>query len=166
MIRSMPYHSSLAISNEFLRRAREAKRQLTHMQIQKLLYLAHGWNLAVTGRPLLEDNFEAWEFGPVVGRLYFALRKYRDQPISELVHWGDDTDFTLDDGAIAVAELSADERDVIDRVWRIYGEYPAFKLSALTHEKNSPWDKYYSPGRNQVIKEDSIYDYFADLAAR
>jgi uncharacterized phage-associated protein len=59
-------HSPLAIANEFILRAEHAGKQLTHMQLQKLVYLAHGWGLAVTGDPLIEDEFEAGISAPSI----------------------------------------------------------------------------------------------------
>ena len=162
----MPYHSSLAIANEFLRRARVEHRQLTHMHIQKLVYLSHGWGLAVTGRPLIEEDIESWEFGPVIRKLYDALRQYGRDPIRRLIRWGDDTPFPSDDDGEAIANLSSQETAVIDKVWSTYKGYEAFQLSALTHADSSPWQITFEPGRNKVIDPNRIWDYFAGLAAR
>jgi hypothetical protein len=88
--RALGMISSLAIANEFLERAQRERRPLTHMQLQKLVYLAHGWNLAVNGRPLIEDEIEAWDFGPVIRRLYDALSRYGANSVTRLIRWGDD----------------------------------------------------------------------------
>ena len=61
------------------------------MHLQKLVYLAHGWTLAVTGDPLVEDRFEAWDYGPVIRKLYDALRSFGSGPITRLIEAGDDT---------------------------------------------------------------------------
>jgi uncharacterized phage-associated protein len=159
-------HSVLAIANEFLLRARAEGRHLTQMHLQKLIYLAHGWNLAVNGEPLIEDRFEAWEYGPVLRRLYDATRAYGSQNINSLLRWGQDTPFPYDDYGEAKTELLESERDVVDEVWRIYGGYPAFKLSALTHEPESPWSDAFSQRRNAQISNEAIKEYFVRLAAR
>ena len=157
-------HSSLAIANEFIRRA-EGARPLTHMQVQKLVYLAHGWNLAAYDNGLIEDDIEAWEFGPVIRRLYDALRIYGRGPIARLLRWGDDTPFKSDDCEEAFAQLTPEEIGIIDLVWEKYGEFPAFKLSALTHEEGTPWSNAFTQGRNKVIEDASIRDYFAGRLA-
>ncbi len=159
-------HSPLAIANEFLRRAEREGRELTHMQLQKLVYLANGWNLAATNRPMIEDDPEAWEFGPVYRRLFDALKKYGRSPVGELIRWGDDTPFSLDDGEVASEELSDEERTVIDMVWKAYGHMQAFQLSALTHQDGSPWSRTYEPGRNRRIPMDLINEHFKDLMTR
>jgi len=153
-------HSSLAIANEFIRRA---ERPLTHMQLQKLVYLAHGWALGAFAAPLIEDDVEAWDFGPVIRRLYDALRYYGRGPITRPIHWGDDTPFRSDDGEEAFAQLSPDQAAVVDLVWNKYGSFPAFKLSALTHQDGTPWTETFSKGRNGVIPQDQIQEHFAGL---
>lgn len=153
-------HSSLAIANEFIRRA---DRPLTHMQLQKLVYLAHGWSLGALHAPLIEDDVEAWDFGPVIRRLYDALRCYGRGPVQRPINWGDDTPFRDDDGEEAFAQLTPDENAVIDLVWRKYGAFPAFKLSALTHQPGTPWTETFAHGRNGVISQDRISDHFSGL---
>lgn len=157
-------HSSLAIANEFIRRASKT-RPLTHMQIQKLVYLSHGWKLGTVHRPLIEDEFEAWDFGPVVRRLYDALTRYGRAPITREVRWGDDTPFRSDDAEIAFAELRPSEADVVELVWQNYGKFPAFQLSALTHKEGSPWAEAYVKGQNRVIRDEKIEEYFEHIAA-
>ena len=158
-------HSPLAIANEFINRAKAQKRTLTHMQLQKLVYLAHGWCLAVTGNPLIEDEFEAWDFGPVDRKLYQALRQYGSGPVMRPIRWGDDTPFPDDDlPENAFEELLPEEQDVVDRVWENYGKYPAYQLSALTHQVGTPWTIAYEPGRNRSVANGTIQEYFVRLA--
>jgi uncharacterized phage-associated protein len=137
------------------------------MHLQKLKYLAHGWTLAVTGRPLIEDRFEAWEYGPVVRKLYDALRTYGPSPIRNHLRWGQDTPFTSDDGGPAFERLEPNEERVLDRVWELYGRYEAFQLSALTHAAGSPWQLAFSPEKpNRQIDNEKIADFFSELADR
>ena len=159
----MPY-SSLSIANHFLGRARRDGKRLTNMQLQKLVFLAHGWNLAVNGEPLIEDDIEAWEFGPVIRRLYDAASKWGRDPVTRNLRWGEDTPFRFDDRGDAVEDLRDEEERVVETVWKNYGHFPAFRLSALTHVEGSPWANHYRAGRNRVIPDDDIRDYFVRLA--
>jgi uncharacterized phage-associated protein len=135
------------------------------MQLQKLVYLAHGWCLAVTGNPLIEDEFEAWEFGPVDRKLYQALRRYGAGPVTRPIRWGDDTPFPDDDlPETAFEELLPEETSVLDGVWENYGEFPAYKLSALTHQAGTPWTSAYEQGRNRPVANGTIQEYFIRLA--
>lgn len=157
-------YSTLAIANEFLKRARREGRSLTHMQLQKLVYLSHGWSLAVHGRELVEDDVEAWEFGPVIRKLYDALKRYGSNNIDHLIKWGDDISFESDDNIIAEVKIDPEDVQIIDKVWETYGKFHAYQLSALTHANGSPWSKTYKPHENRVIDDNNIWDYFAELA--
>ena len=159
-------HSPLAIANEFLKRAKRDGKELTHMQLQKLVYIANGWLLAASERPLVEDDPEAWEFGPVYRRLFDALKKYGRSPVNELIRWGDDTPFSLDDGDVAEENLAPDEQDIINMVWDAYGDMQAFQLSALTHQNGSPWSRTYKPRRNRRIPQHLIKEHFTELMER
>ena len=76
-------YDAAAIGNEFIRLAAAHGRRITPMQAIKLTYIAHGWHLAMTGRPLLRDQVQAWKFGPVLPELYHALKAYGNGPITE-----------------------------------------------------------------------------------
>src|SRR2546430_458225 len=72
-----------AIANELLDIAWGEKKEITPMKIQKLVYFAHGWHLAVIDRPLINEQVEAWKFGPVIRTIYTAFREYGKAPIQD-----------------------------------------------------------------------------------
>lgn len=64
------------------------------------------------------------------------------------------------------------KRDLIEWVWKKYGSMSGEKLSALTHEKGTPWYKAVQEmfskngGRfepNWIISNDSIRDHYREL---
>jgi uncharacterized phage-associated protein len=163
---------SPAIANEFIRRAGLHARNLTHMQLQKLVYIAHGWNLAINGTPLTEDMPQAWDYGPVYKDLYDALRRFGSGPVIGEIRAGDfGIGMFITDPAEANepvrAALSDKERAVIDRVFADYGKFHAFQLSALTHQDGTPWDEVYNgEGRMSPIDNLRVKRHFIDLANR
>lgn len=54
---------------------------LTHMAVHKVAYFAHGWHLAQAGAPLIAEEFEAWEYGPVLPTVYAAFKDAGRQPV-------------------------------------------------------------------------------------
>jgi uncharacterized phage-associated protein len=159
-------HSSLATANEFLRRARASDKKLTQMHLQKLVYLSHGWTLALIGQPLIEDDIEAWAYGPVIRRLYDATRQYGSNTVTRLIRWGDDTPFRLDDDGEAIEVFPGEEETLVSSVWDAYKNLHAFQMSALTHADDSPWSAVFKEGKNRVIPNHLIRDYFLKLARR
>lgn len=165
----MSIHST-AVANRFLEHAEKAERRLTQMQLQKLVYIAHGWNLAINDRALTEDYPIAWDYGPVYGDLARALRRYGVSPVTEKIKIGD-----FDIGAtgrlakeISTGSFDEDEVAIIKKVFEVYGKYEAFKLSAITHAEGTPWDEVFikNEGKKSIIPNKLIKDYFYELSGQ
>ena len=63
------------IANWFLNENRrqmnfEDSEYITNLKLQKLLYYAQGHYLAEQNTPLFNENFLAWEHGPVIRKIY------------------------------------------------------------------------------------------------
>lgn len=144
-------NDSRTIANEFIELARD-KGGLTPMQLLKLVYIAHGWSLGLYGRPLIDDEVQAWQYGPVIPSLYEAVRDYRDKPLTRPVRSRDD-------------ELLGSEKDLIRQVYGMYGDKTGPALSRLTHAANTPWALTYIPGQFGIrIPDDIIEDHYHRLA--
>ena len=143
----MPY-SSLEVANYFVQKAQESGKQLTHLMLQKLVYIAHGWYLANYDTQLISDLPEAWLYGPVFPRLYRVLKDYGNKPVPMLKE------------QIDLGEL---EKTLIDAVWNSYGNYSAGELIATTHIKGGPWEQTYKPIVNDVIQNDITKKYYQEL---
>lgn len=162
-------HHSTSIANEFLKRAMRDCKDLTQMQLQKLVYIAHGWYLAIHNEPLVGQQPEAWDYGPVYPELWGALKHHGRLPVgkkimkSDCLFWGFDDDQTDSE---VVASLTEQEEELIDRVYKIYSDYRAYKLSALTHEDDTPWHKVYmQQGKKRgLIPNELIKEHFIELA--
>jgi uncharacterized phage-associated protein len=145
---------SRTVANRFIALANAKRDSLTPMQILKLVYMAHGWMLGLVGRPLVKEEIEAWQYGPVIPELYNALRRYKSQPVTEPIVGVD-------------GHLDADELRIIDQVYQIYGHRSGPALSRLTHQPDSPWAKVYRRGSFGLeISNDLIEDHYAALARR
>lgn len=83
-------HNPLAIANYFIELAKNDDNLVSPMKLQKLVYFAHGWCLALADKPLINEKVEAWQYGPVVGSLYREFKKYGNEgitsPVVELKH--------------------------------------------------------------------------------
>ncbi|MFQ5632018.1 MAG: Panacea domain-containing protein, partial [bacterium] len=57
-------YDSRLIANYFIDFARKDGVAISPMKLQKLVYFAHGYYLAITGQPLIEEEIQAWRYGP------------------------------------------------------------------------------------------------------
>jgi uncharacterized phage-associated protein len=159
----MPGFSPFAIANEFIKLAgREA---LSSSELQKLVFVAHGWNLAYNKQPLIAGNAEAAESGPVFRELADHLARLGEGPVAKLLSPAPRMAIFGGDARPYVAALSDPEKMVIASVWKRYGRVGAFKLASLTQQVGSPWyTTFYSSGRNAVLEPEQIRQYFVTLA--
>jgi uncharacterized phage-associated protein len=166
----MPNHRPEAIANAFLGKPKGLGR-LTQMQVQKLVYIAHGWMLALANEALVDIEPEAWERGPVFPSLRDHIKLSGSKPIKDLIRENDDNPaaFFSDKkrGDVFVANLTEYEMSVIDHVWSRYGNMGAFRLSDLTHMPMTPWSLTYEDGigRNDTIPNKMIQSHYRELAA-
>ena len=156
---SGPYNSR-GVANVILHYANDAGKKLTPMQLIKLVYLAHAWSLALLGRPLITDDVQAWQYGPVIPNVYRAFNRFGSAPITDFAkQLFTDLEFP--------ADLDKDEQKVVHAVVNSYGDMQAFQLSAKMHEPKTPWTKIYNEkGPYSVIPASLIKEHFIELKSQ
>jgi len=108
--------------------------QITPMKLIKLVYIAHGWYLGITNKPLIDENPEAWKYGPVIPSLYHKYKSYKNTFIPPEV-------ITV---SLGDKELEA----FLDKIWDVYGKFDGIQLSAKTHQDDSPWSRVWNGVKN------------------
>lgn len=146
----MPYNAE-AVANAFLELAKRDGKRLTNMQLQKLVYIAHGWSLALLRKPLLDTDVQAWEWGPVIPKLYNRLKKYGAGYVTELIP-SDDT-----------VDPDSEEMSIIERVWEAYGDFNGPQLSAITHTEGTPWSLTWKSRPYGEIERGLIAQHYLQL---
>lgn len=116
----------LVVAQYFLSLVDEASGSvMTHLKLQKLCYYAQAWFLAFYGRPMFRQEFEAWAHGPVCSPLWRIYRECGAMPIRPA------EDYDL-------SSIPQEAKEVLDEIWRVYGDYDAKYLERLTHQE-LPW---------------------------
>lgn len=154
----MTAFSPLAVANAVLDEARAQGKTLTIMQLLKLVYIAHGWSLALLKAPLVNEEPEAWQHGPVFPSIYREFRRFGSQPIT--------SNATGPFGSVPSANLSEQQSMVIRSVVKNYGDSHAFTLSRITHEPGTPWSQVYRAGEgsSDEIPNAIIAEHYTKLA--
>jgi uncharacterized phage-associated protein len=167
MIPTAPYDAR-AIANFLLDLAAQRRLPCTQMVLYKLMYFAHGWYLSFFERPLVQQEFEAWKRGPVIKVVRDEFRMYRDDEITTRAHR---LDIYTGIKSLVSSKLQEEDEMFILNVFDSYYHFGAWKLSEMTHETGSPWDKLWnSPnpvGRLALrIKNEEIKAHFDGLGDR
>ena len=118
---------------------------ISNLKLQKLVYYAQGFYLALYDKPLFSESIEAWTHGPVVPALY---REYKDFgagaiPIPQ------DMDFSIYD---------EQTKELLDDIFNVFGQFSAWKLRNMTHTE-PPW-KDADTCANKIISHESMKEYF------
>ncbi|RNJ74961.1 MAG: DUF4065 domain-containing protein [Nitrosopumilus sp. D6] len=141
---------------------------LTPLQIIKLIYISHGYTLAIHNRPLTHDRIEAWKYGPVLPVLYHALKIHASKPIPNLYYCGTNTLVSVDKREKFFNDvIEKPIKDILDRVLEAYGDMTGNELSAITHEKGTPWHICYRKNEFSIeIPDDIIKNHYTELKLR
>lgn len=137
------------IAKHFVKLAQEEGQGIDPMKLLKLTYIAHGWYLGITGKPLFPNQVQAWKYGSVIPDLYQSVRMFGKNNVDP---------FLL--GISAKNELSEDDKEFIKKIWNNYKNLSGLQLSALTHEQGSPWSQVWDGSHDAVIENSVIEKYY------
>lgn len=146
-------YSSLSVANAFIELARREGQALTNMQLQKLVFFAHGYVLAFLDKPLTNDPVKAWTFGPVYTALYNSLRHYGRNEVCET--------FPLQESESITA--NSQEMQVITSVWNAYKLHKASQLVNISHNVGSPWAQVWENNKFEEIPDHITQAYYKKL---
>ena len=136
------------VAKYFLSRVREdVGDTISNLKLQKLVYYAQGFSLAVLGTPLFEESIEAWEHGPVVPELYHEYKGHGSSAIPAVKAGSADDAF------------STEQLELLEEVYDVYGQFSAWKLRNMTHAEQ-PWIDAHPSG---TISHESMGEFFKTL---
>lgn len=122
---------------------------VSNLKLQKLLYYAQAWHLALFGRPLFADKLQAWIHGPVVPSVYGRFKEFGGRNI---------------DSPVAAPALPDETVAFLDELVGEYMPLDAFELELMTH-REAPWinargDLPPDAPSKAVISNDDMLAYF------
>ena len=110
------------------------------MKLQKLLYFSQRETLAILNKPLFNEEFEGWKYGPI-------SRKVR-------------TVFTKDGINTDTEDIKSESKYIINNIILEYGSLASWKLSKISHKEvswlNSRKDLKDGENGNTKIKLEDI----------
>lgn len=119
------------IANYFL-----SKKALSPKKIQKLVYYAYAWYIALYNQDvnniketLFIEEPEAWMHGPVFRSLYKEYKGYGWQEVSKLGLFSQKN-----------KKINKSLESFLDDIWKKYGGFSADQLEYMTHQEE-PWQK-------------------------
>lgn len=138
-------HDSYYLVNLF----KNAKRTVTQLQIQKIMYFFEAYYMCEKDvSQLYECNFNAWMFGPVAIPLHNEYKMFEGRPIiltKEKENIGN--------------QIEEEKREIMDYIFEVFGKLKPRELVNLTHRVGSPWHtKWIENGQKVVYGPQSYID--------
>lgn len=143
-------YKAIDVANTILKIGCEHNISISNMKLQKLLYYAQGWFLAVNDEPLFEEDFKRWAFGPVCPPVYNKFKKYEANPIPCLSPKG---------GIIEDESVNKFLRKIVGS----YGKHSAVQLSEISHTEK-PWLE--TPPYETMLKDKIAAFFCKKMVAR
>lgn len=159
----MPY-TAIEVANELIAAHGKDDGVIDPLKLQKLLYFANGWWLAINGAPLIAERPQVWRYGPVFKTIYHAFNSYGNSPILDLAP-------SSPFGGEPLRIQNADKEliPLLNWIWSEYGHKSGPALSDETHKPGTPWrkiaEKYkFMIPENFTIPLKDDWEYFVGLA--
>lgn len=121
----------------------------THFKLQKMLYILEVKSLIHYGKSLIDENFEAWEYGPFLRSVYnkYSYMAACEIKVRQKINH----------------ELPSDQRNaIINNIDELAG-MNLWELAQISMEPGTPWAKVYKKGTQVQIPNQLIVSYAKEL---
>jgi len=110
------------IAEYFLYKANDYEDLISNKKVQKLLYYAQGFHLAIYDKPLFDGSILVDKHGPVVPSVYRLYTEFGSNciPLPE----------TFD-----LEKYDADTQGFLDEVFQVYGQFSAPALRNMSYDE-------------------------------
>ena len=144
--------SADAVADHLIALAHQRGESLNNLKLQKLLYYAQAWHLALHDEPLFPEKFQAWPPGPAIPTVYW---RFKEHGIGDIPLQG-------------TPDIPESVRPLLAEIMEQYGPLDEYDLSSMTY-RESPWataHRGYDIGDpcDVELDEDEMRSYFRRLA--
>jgi uncharacterized phage-associated protein len=146
--------SADAVADYLIALAHQRGESVNNLKLQKLLYYAQAWHLALHDEPLFPEKFQAWMSGPVIPDMYWRFKRFgiSDIPVP----------------AQPAASLPESTTRFLDELADEYMPLDEYDLSSMTY-REAPWMTAHrgldiADPCNVELDEAEMRTYFKELA--
>lgn len=124
---------------------------LSNLEMQKIAYIAEMLHLGREGSPLIREDWQAWDYGPVQPQLYHKAKVYGTAPVRDIflqpsLHPGNS------------------EHKAVKDAYKLMRNMNPGRMVAVTHRPGGAWANNYRAGRKGVIiPKSEIRDEYGTL---
>lgn len=141
--------SSIALYNTLLVETFLDRKPISLMKMQRLLYIICEQYFVLTKSWILNESFEAWDYGPVLRSLYEKCDTYNEKDIRKFIRDRNGKVKIINEENYPLL------KDIIKNVYMKYKNYTGIEISEILRKKDSAWYKAYM-AYNLYINEEDI----------
>lgn len=124
-------YTALNIAKYMVKKCANDNQPISNLQLQKILFYIQK-EYIMNDSLLFDDLFEAWQFGPVIPRVYYSFCEFGAMPIIPIIPYQFDIDINV--------------RGIIDPIIEGKRELDPWDLVNETHKPGGAWDIIYNGG--------------------
>lgn len=147
-------YNSVIVAKYIIATANERRVAINITKVQKLLYIAYGFYLAVTGNRLTNEYPHAWPYGPVFPT---TRNKLVDVDLYSIL---------FDDPELSSISQDDEMADLMNLVFNAFGGWTASALTAWSHAEGTPWERTTDAEGfkwGDIIPDEYIKSYFSSM---
>ena len=142
-------HDARSVANQILTMAQRDQHPITPAELTQIVYLAHAFMLACHHAPLIKQEVEAWQQGPVISELHQNTKLYGNKPVTQHIDLPSET-------------FAAEEQAIILSAWRIHCTLEEPELASITTGTGTPWHRKWhnTKDKSAIIQDVDIRKFY------
>ncbi len=148
-------YKAIDVANYVISYTNKLKKPVTNLKLQKMLYFIQGFSYAQMDKRFIDEEFEAWPYGPVIRSAYIYYSIF-----------GSFTIKTIEQSNSNIDKFSEEDKNFLDEIILKLNMYTASQLVKASHTKGSPWNETFEKkGPKSIIDDSLIEKYFKENAS-
>lgn len=156
------------VAADIIKQSNKVGIPITNVRLSRLLYLVQAYALVTLDRPAFEEDFEAWNYGPIIPGVFAKYSfcgtyKIDDSVVKRfVVNWNAAN--LMDMARYVEYEPIDDElRAIVKEVIKKTKDYTDFNLIQMSL-KSDPWKNVFdSKNIHKIVTKESIKRYFTKI---
>ena len=118
-------YNALTVAQYLVSHSTDSNVEMTSFKVEFITYFAHGWYLAIDGRPLISEKVKAYRHGPVIESVHKLYGKAKSLHSVEIP---------------GIPESIKDsDKEFLDGIMMYYGHLNELEMQALCTDDGTPW---------------------------
>ena len=133
---------ALDVAKYIINKGIEKEKPVSNLQLQKILYFSHIDTIKAGKGKLVDEKFEAWDYGPVCREVYNEFAPYGANKMTITKNVDEEPEQEI--------------CDIIDKTINKHIDKSPWELVAESHKEGSAWKETYVSGAKKIIDDKKI----------